>query len=245
MKVLILAAGGHNVGVSDDAYPLILTEFDGIPLIEKMLSRCKAIPGAEIVVALPENEIHSFHLEEVVKLLDPAVEVLKVENPTKGAACTALLAVEHIDREEELLIINGNELLDIDFASAVGRFRAGNWDAGTVTFPSVHPRYSYVRTDEGGFVTEAAEKLPISRTATAGFYWFKSGAKFVDSTENMIRKDAHVDGLFYICPVLNEFILRGDVVGSHPTSASSYHPLKTGRQVQMYEATNTGKIYTV
>lgn len=55
MKVLVLAAGGHNVGVSDDAYPLVLSEFDGVPLIEKIIARCNSIPGAEIMIALPER----------------------------------------------------------------------------------------------------------------------------------------------------------------------------------------------
>ena len=62
-----------------------------------------------------------------------------------------------------------------------------------VTFRSLHPRYSYMLVDDNGLIVEAAEKRPISRHATAGFYWYRRGADFVQSAQDMIRKDAHVD----------------------------------------------------
>ena len=53
-------------------------------------------------------------------------------------------------------------------------------DGGVIVFDSVHPRWSFVRVDKAGFVIETAEKRPISRLATAGFYYFRRGADFVD-----------------------------------------------------------------
>jgi hypothetical protein len=116
-------------------------------------------------------------------------------------------------------------------------FRARQLDAGVLTFSSVHPRYSYVRVDGGGMVTEAAEKNPISRNATVGFYWFSQGRRFVEAVKKMIRKDAAVNGVFYICPALNELILEQARIGTRMISADHYHPLKTERQLEQFETT--------
>ena len=105
-----------------------------------------------------------------------------------------------------------------------------------VTFPSVHPRYSYVALDDDGLVVEAAEKHPISRHATAGFYWFRRSAEFVEAVQNMIRKDAHVDGRFFISPVFNEYVLSQKRVGIFETDSRRYQPLKSRRQISIYEA---------
>jgi len=55
---------------------------------------------------------------------------------------------------------------------AIAAFRRQELDAGTIVFDSVHPRWSFVKTNEKGLVIEAAEKRPPSRNATAGFYHF-------------------------------------------------------------------------
>ncbi|WP_197703917.1 hypothetical protein [Cohaesibacter sp. ES.047] len=85
------------------------------------------------------------------RLLEPKSVVVKIENPTSGAACTALLAAGFIDNDKELLIINANELIDVNFADIVGGFRERSLAAGVLTFKSVHPRYSYVKLDDSGF----------------------------------------------------------------------------------------------
>lgn len=236
MNILILAAGNPEFDTGDGQYPLCLTELDGVPLIERIVAACQALPVRRMVFALRKEDVNRHHLDNVASLLHPGAITLKVEGRTPGAACTALLASGYIQSDEELLVISANELVDADFAAIVADFRRRQLDAGAVTFPSMHPRYSYVQLDEQGLVVEATEKNPISRHATAGFYWFARGSDFVEAAKNMIRKDAHVNGLFYICPAFNELILAHKRIGVHPVEAKKYHPLKTERQLQQYEA---------
>ncbi|GGP25439.1 glycosyltransferase family 2 protein [Silvimonas amylolytica] len=236
MNVLILAAGNSGVDMHDGAYPLCLTELEGVPLIERLILGCSAISNAQFIVALRGQDIRRYHLDNIVTLLSPEATILRVAEDTRGAACTALLAASEIDNDEELLILNGNELIDINPLEVIAGFREAHYGAGTITFQSVHPRYSYVRLDETGLVVEAAEKNPISRHATAGFYWFAKGNDFVRAVQNMIRKDASVNGLFYICPALNELILEQVAIGVKHIEAKQYHPLKTERQLQQFEA---------
>jgi NDP-sugar pyrophosphorylase family protein len=235
INILILAAGQSVADAPEGAYPLCLTEIGGVPLIERQINACRNVDGAKLVVAVSEPDMRRFSLGEVISLLAPDAHVAPTKE-TRGAACTALLTLGHIDTQEELLILNGNEFLDIDFDAVLANFRSRKLDAGVIVFPSVHPRYSFVALDEDGYVVQATEKRPISKNATAGFYWFARGEDFVAAAQNMIRKDATVNERFYICPSLNELVLKQMRIGVNPISAENFHPLKNERQVAQYES---------
>jgi len=237
MNILILAAGRNPVP-EEEGYPLCLVEFDSVPLIQRVTTACGSLNPKNLIVAFREEDVRGYHLDSVVTLLWPDANILNVRGGTKGAACTALLAVGMININEELLIVNGNEMLDADFSEIVEGFRRRNLDAGVVVFHSIHPRYSYVRVDENEFVVEAAEKRPISTNATAGFYWFARGGEFVQAAQGMIRKDACVNDNFYICPTFNELVLEHKRIGIHRVDGALYHPLKTSRQVELFESSS-------
>jgi dTDP-glucose pyrophosphorylase len=80
-------------------------------------------------------------------------------------------------------------------------------DAGVACFDSVHPRWSFVKTDDDGKIVEVAEKRPLSRHAIAGFYFLKK-ENILQSAMDSIKKGEGLDGIFYIAPVLNELILN-------------------------------------
>ena len=232
MKALILGAGPAQI--DPDATPLWLVENDGQLLIERFSNACQAI-GAQMAFAVRAAEIKRWRIDNVIHLAAPGAAVVPITGETAGAACTALLCIQHIDPDAELLILNNNEYLDIDHAEPITRFRQGGFDAGVITFPSIHPRYSYVRLDDEGLITEAAEKNPISRHAIPGFLWFRHGSDFIEAAQNMIRKDANLDGRYFISLTLNEMVLRQKRMTTFPIEAKRYHPLKSGRQLQSFE----------
>ena len=82
-------------------------------------------------------------------------------------------------------------------------------DGGIVTFKATHPKWSYAKVDENGYVTEVAEKNPISNNATVGYYYWKHGSDFVKYGKQMIERDVRVNNEFYVCPVFNEAIADG------------------------------------
>lgn len=236
-NIIILAAGSPAFDTIDGDYPLCLTEFDGTPLIQRLIENCAALNAKKIIVALRDAEVTRYHLDNVVRQLAQGAHTVRVSQATRGAACTALLASEHIDNDEELLIVSANELVDVDLSLIASTFRAASVDAGAVVFNSIHPRYSFVRVDDDGFVVEAAEKNPISSLATAGLYWFRKGSEFVRNAKSMIRKGADVDGLFYVCPVFNQLILEQKRISTFTIRSQQYHPLKSERNFRQFDAT--------
>ena len=235
MNILILASGPESF-MQEDGYPLCLAEFDSLPLIQHIINACEQLRPYQLIVAFRVDEIRRYHLDNVVQILCPDVKVISVQGETHGAVCTALLATGTIDNDRELLIISGNELLDASFLEIVQDFRKRKLDAGVAVFKSIHPRYSYVKLDEHGLVIEASEKKPISKNATVGFYWFRQGKKFVSAAKNLIRKDARVNGKFYICPTFNQLVLERAQIGIYSVDNKVYHPLKTVRQFEQLEA---------
>lgn len=239
MNILLLMAGGDRVQPAE-LYPLALTEIDGKPLVELITRRCHSLQYANLTVAIKEAHMRHHYLDQVVKLLEPAANIVPVEGATEGAACTALLASAFIDNDEPLLILNADELIEVDYSAVVRDFRARDLDAGTIVFNSVHPRYSFVKVDADGLVVEAAEKVPISRHATAGFYYFAKGSDFVAGAKDMIRKDARQNGLFYVCPVLNQLILKSARIGILEIDPRLYRPIKSDRQLHQLDTDPAG-----
>lgn len=233
MRVLILGAG--NTPTDAEATPVWLAESNGEILVERFVRACRGL-DAKLVFAIRAQDMKRFRIDSVIGLAAPGSAVVPVAGETQGAACTALLCIRHIDPADELLILNSNEFLDIDYRAAVEGFRQQTYDAAVVTFHSIHPRYSYVSLDENGLIVEAAEKHPISRHATAGFYWFRRGADFIAAAQDMIRKDAHVDGKFFISLVFNELVLKQKRMGVLEVDSRHYFPLKSRRQVSVYES---------
>jgi dTDP-glucose pyrophosphorylase len=135
---------------------------------------------------------------------------------TEGAACTALLAKELINNNEELIIANSDQWVNWNNQHFLTFLRDNNADGGIVTFYSTHPKWSFIKLDDEGKVTEVAEKKPISNIATVGIYYFKKGKYFVEAAEQMIKKNIRTNNEFYIAPAYNEMIQVNKKILNYP-----------------------------
>ncbi len=235
MRTLLLAAGGS--AAFEEAgfyYPKNLVEIAGAPLIAHVIGSLGELGRrGQLTVVVRRDEAVRHHVHRVVALLEPSASVVQV-GETSGAACSALLACETIGEDAPLLILNGDQVIDVDLEAVTRDFDRRGLDAGVIVFDGVHPRWSYVRVD-GDMVVEASEKRPISRLATAGFYWFRRGGDFIEAAMAMVTKDAHVDGRFFVCPALNELVLRDRRIGVHRVERAQYFSLHEPAGVAPYE----------
>lgn len=236
MNILFLLAGDSKAFEEQGyLYPKYLLEIDGKPLVQHVIEHVAVTRPNRHIFVVRKEEVERFHFESVLQLLSPQAEVIVAEGATHGAACTALLAVELIDNEEPLLIVNGDQIVELPLDEALDSFEKEGLDGGIIVFDSVHPRWSYVRLNDDDRVIEAAEKRPISRNATAGLYFFAKGRDFVTAAKEMIRKDANVGDAFYVCPAYNELLLNQGAIGVYRISRENYHSLALPQGVQAYE----------
>lgn len=239
MNLLIpMAAPGNFFSMADYGYPKPLIEVVGQPMIERVIDNLTLNNQfKKIIFLVREDDCHKYHLDNTLKLISPIEPVIiKLRSDTKGALCSCLMAIDHINNNEMLIVSNADQIFDEGISAQLNSFSSSNLDAACLTFKSVHPRWSYVRSNEQGLVTETAEKNPISKNAIAGIYMYKQGSDFVSFAMKSIRRGADASGNHYIAPVFNEYILDQKFVGYYQVSSESYHTFFSPQKLEEYES---------
>lgn len=233
MKVLFLM-GGEKVEHKDGKYPLYMAEINEKLVLEKQTEYLSELRPSQVLFCVKSEDVKDFHVDDVIRQAVPNSTCITINNKTQGAVCSALLAAEHIDNGEELIVMAIDDFIDDSGKKILDYFKEQNCDAGVVSFTSVHPRYSFAKVDNDGMVSELAEKRPISKNALASFYYFKKGSDFVNSAKDVIRKDNPVNNAFYLSQTINEMILKQKKVGMYKIDNAKFHPLKSEMQLAQY-----------
>ena len=208
MNVIIPMAGaGSRFATMGYTFPKPLIEVNGKPMIQVVLENLNIEANYTFVVRKEHYEKYS--LQYLLTLIAPGCNIVQVDELTEGSACTTLLAKEFIDNDDPLLLANSDQFMEWNSNECLYAFNADGIDAGILTFKATHPKWSYAKVGEDGFVSEVAEKKPISDDATVGVYFWKKGSDYVKYAKQMIEKDVRVNNEFYICPVFNEAIADG------------------------------------
>lgn len=236
INILIPLAGTNQFfNESEYPYPKPLIEINDKTMIELVISNFDNIKKDKQFIFIVNNEdCKKYHLDNVLNLLtEHTCKIVKIDNETKGAACSAMMAIEYINNNNPLIIANADQLFDDNLEDLIKEFN--NFDGGVISFDSIHPRWSYARVNKDKFIVETAEKRPLSKHAIAGFFYFKEGKDFIDSAMNMIKKDASVNGLYYISPSLNEMVLKSKKLIIKTIDNTKYHTFYTPQKIQEYE----------
>lgn len=236
--VIPIASNSKFFSIEEYGYPKPLIEIAGKPMIEHVINNLtQEVDFKKIIFIVKQDECDKYHLDNTLNLLSPIKpEIIKLRADTRGALCSVLLAIEHINKIEPLVIANADQLFDDGIASPIKQFMASDLDAACLTFNSVHPRWSYVRLDEKNLVVETAEKRPISRHAIAGLYIYKHGSDFIEHGMKSIQHGTNIEGQYFISPVFNEYVLANKKVGHFEVVNDRYHTFYSPQKISEYEA---------
>ena len=208
LNVLIPMAGaGSRFANAGYTFPKPLIEVNGKPMIQVVVENLNIEANYTFIVQKEHYEKYS--LQYLLNLIAPNCNIVQVDGITEGAACTTLIAKEFIDNDNPLLMANSDQCIEWSSNECLYAFNADGIDGGIVSFKATHPKWSYAKVGDDGFVSEVAEKKPISDNATVGIYFWKKGSDYVKYAEQMIDKNIRTNGEFYVCPVFNEAIQDG------------------------------------
>ena len=207
MNVLIPMAGaGSRFEQAGYTFPKPLIDVNGKPMIQRVVENINI--DATHIFIVQKSHYEKYSLQHTLNLISPGCKIVQVDGVTEGAACTTLLAKEYINNDNPLVLANSDQYVDWDSSQYMYSCMTDDIDGSILTFNSTHPKWSYAKANDQGFVTEVAEKKPISENATVGIYFWKKGKDYVKCAESMIEKNIRVNNEFYVCPVYNEAILK-------------------------------------
>ena len=208
LNVLIPMAGaGSRFEQAGYTFPKPLIDIKGKPMIQVVVENLNI--KANFIYIVQKSHREKYNLDTLLNLITPNCKIVEVDGITEGAAVTALMAKEYINTDHPLFFANSDQFVEWDSNEFFYKMNENDCDGGIPTFKATHPKWSFVKLDEEGFVTEVQEKNPISDLATVGFYYWKHGSDFVKYAEEMIQQNIKVNNEFYVCPVYNNAIKAG------------------------------------
>ena len=201
-NILIPMAGSGtrfvNAGYKE---PKPLIPFLNKTMIEHVVDSLN-IDGQYIFV-VQEEHVKRYKIDSVLKKLVPNCKILPINQPTSGAAVTTLLAKELIDNKDNLIIANSDQIINWDSNKMLDQLKEN--DGSILIFKDSDTKWSFAKI-QNDYVTEVAEKKPISDNATVGVYGWKHGSDYVKYAKQMVDKNIRTNNEFYVCPVYNEAI---------------------------------------
>jgi NDP-sugar pyrophosphorylase family protein len=213
--VLPIAGRGSRFASAGFTVPKPLIPVHGVPMIETVVRNIRPRAAHRFIFVALAEHLDALGMRDTLERAAPGSIVVPVREVTEGAACTVLLARDHIDSAHPLMLANSDQWVDVDINRYLAELDRQNADGLIMTMTADDPKWSFVGLDSRRFVTRVVEKQVISNEATVGIYNFRAGADFVRAADRMMAKDLRVNGEFYVAPVYNELVAEGARIAIH------------------------------
>ena len=186
-----------------------------IPIFGKPMAKWagNSIPFAnseDFIFIVRKEHIQEYQLDQKMKDLFPGCRVIEIDYVTQGAACTVLLAKEFINNEESLIITDCDHFFVNNKYSQLVQNPPEDLKGIIPVLKVEGDKWSFTKFDENHVISEVAEKTRISEFGNLGAYYFRYGKDFVWAAEQMISRNLRFNNEFYVAPVYNMLLERGD-----------------------------------
>ena len=234
--VVPMAGAGSRFANAGYKLPKPLIDVGGRMMCEVVYHNLKPSCEHQFYFIIQQSHIEDFDLANRLQALGPDISVFPIDGLTDGAACTVLTVKDQINTDQQLMIANCDQYIDINIDDYLQAFENSAADGFIMTMTATDPKWSFARVDDQGCVTEVREKQPISQEATVGLYNFAKGADFVAGAEQMITKNICTNNEFYVAPVYNELIARGQRFGVYNIGSEhdGMHGIGTPDDLQIF-----------
>jgi hypothetical protein len=200
MILIITMAGNQQLAADSYQLPTYLLPWGERSVFAAVLG--ELLKGGSIadvaLLAAERDEPYAPHLRATMRVLGLDKRSLFFVDQTSGQAETAALGIKLVEQQRgalgaPVLFHNADTILRGRDLAEVARALTGAQGYVDV-FRASHHKYSYVLLDAARRVTEIAEKIVISDTATSGLYGFASAAVFRDHFDP--KADKHISAIY-------------------------------------------------
>lgn len=203
MLNIVIPMAGRGSRFADAGYsdPKPFIPVCGVPMIELVINNLRPTFVHRFIFICQKEHLQRYSFAERLLQLAPGCEVIGLNGHTEGALCSVLAAEGIIDSNEPLLIANSDQWVDINIDDFLTPLIKNGLDGLIMTMKAEDAKWSYVRMNSAGWVTQVIEKEVISGEATVGIYGFKRGKDFCYFARQMIADNERSKGEFYVAPV--------------------------------------------
>jgi NDP-sugar pyrophosphorylase family protein len=211
MLNIVVPMAGRGSRFQTEGYdlPKPLIPVKGLPMIRLVINNLRPNQPHRFIFLCLEEHISRYSVDRKLSDWAPSSLVVPVDRVTEGAACTVLLAKHLINSNDAMMIANSDQWVDMSIDRYLSRMDESGSDGLIMTMKANDPKWSYLRLNNAGEVTEVVEKQVVSDEATVGIYNFRKGSDFVWAAEKMISENLRVNGEFYVAPAYNQLIQAG------------------------------------
>lgn len=235
MKVVVPMAGrGSRFATANVERPKPLIPVMGKSMLGWALKSIEKVSWSNIIfIALREHEDTFGVRKELVSLVKTPFELVLLDDVTEGQLCTVLAAKSFLQSDEDVLIISSDTWVVSDIGRHITEKKSDC--AGLISVASLPGnQWSFAKTDQTGKVVQVAEKERIADHASTGLYYFSNAQLFVDRAEEMITKGEKTKNEFYVIPLYQKYIDKGEYIGI--SQAEAMYDMGTPESLSQSEA---------
>ena len=218
--------------------PKPLIPLHGMPLFKRAIGSVHA-DGIQMKYSfiVRQNHIDEYGIDKGIQSFLPEAKVFSVQQTTRGAVETCLMAESAIDDNDAVVVMD----CDLEFESKrfIELIKAALATSGEeaeggalVSFESDSPKYSYAEIDENNVVLRTAEKEVISDHALCGAYFFSSGKRFKQVAHQLMNEQNFAKPEYYVSLLYNYLIAAGEKV--HLAPMEEYYSYGTPEELKRY-----------
>lgn len=213
--VIPMAGKGQRFLEAGYKVPKPLLNLGEKPIIEHIIKTMR-MPSAQFIFIVRQDHCEEHNLDKKLLEIEPTAKIVKINQLTEGSICTVLLAKEHFDDENPIIIKDCDQIINWNPSSFMEFVLRKKADGAIVNIHTDRPNYSFSRVDSKGRIIETAEKNIISNHGSVGIYYFRKGSDLVKYAQRMIDKNIRTNNEFYTSPVYNQLIQDFKIILHYP-----------------------------
>lgn len=210
MQVIIPCAG-ESKRFFDQGYDTIkqLLKVNSKPVLGHVIDNFRR-HDAQFYFIFQKKHVEKYGAEinELLQQAQIDYRLIVINELTDGAVNTALIAANHINKTDKLIIANSDQWVDWNLDVFLDAMQEANADGAMPIFTDTlrENKWSFVAMDDGQRISEVRAKDAFTPNAVVGIYFFRQGLDFIKYGNRLIAANKRVNGEFYVCPVFNELI---------------------------------------
>lgn len=206
------------------AKPKPLINIKGKPMvqwaIESLTNAGFDIPASKMVFICRKDHEDEHQISKSLRdIFGQEINVLFVEQITRGAAETVLIAKEFLNTDEDVIVSDSDHYFDATSLHETIKSKTEDVAGIIPVFkpPDSDPKWSFTLFDENKIAIAVGEKdaelAAKGAWANIGGYYFSKGKIYIDEAEDMINSGdmygAEEKKEFYIAPIYDRMIKKG------------------------------------